>query len=140
MLPLTPWLLAFCMFLFLCLALVKRFTELRARLDSGKGNPGGRGYQLQDLPMLDTLAGSSGYAAVVVLALYINSPVVAERYHYPEVLWFICVLMIYWLSRILILTNRGEMHDDPIVFALKDRTSLLTVAMMGLVVMISGLL
>jgi len=129
MLPLSAWLLAFSMFLFLCLALVKRHTELKARLDAGKADPKGRGYRLEDIPVLGALAGAAGYAAVVVLALYVNSPAVTELYARPAGLWLVCVLLLFWVSRILLITHRGDMHDDPVVFALKDRTSLATVAL-----------
>jgi len=132
MLPLSAWLLAFSMFLFLCLALVKRHTELKARLDAGKADPKGRGYRLDDIPVLGALAGAAGYAAVVVLALYVNSPAVTELYARPVGLWLVCVLLLFWVSRILLISHRGDMHDDPVVFALKDRTSLATVALAAL--------
>lgn len=128
-LPASAWLLTFSMFLFLCLALVKRHTELRARLDAGNGDPRGRGYILADIPVLSSLAGAAGYTSVVVLALYVNSPTVMELYARPAGLWLVCVLLLFWISRILLLTHRGLMHDDPLVFALKDRTSLATAAL-----------
>ncbi len=137
--PLSAWLLAFSMFLFLCLALVKRHTELHARVSAGRGDPRGRGYHLADMPILEALAGAAGYSAVVVLALYVNSPVVTELYRRPEGLWFVCVLLLYWVSRVLLLMHRGEMNDDPVVFALKDRTSLITVLLAGIVSVISVL-
>lgn len=124
-LPLSPWILAFCLFLFMSLALVKRYTELRSRFDAGKPAPLGRGYLLDDMPLLIALAGAAGYAAVVVLALYVNSEAVTVLYRRPEGLWSICVLLLYWISRALLIAHRGRMHDDPIVFALKDRVSLL---------------
>lgn len=130
-LTLSPWMLAFSIFLFLCLALVKRYTELKARLDAGKDAPAGRGYRLDDMPLLVALAGASGYASVLVLALYVNSPQVMDLYGHPEGLWLACTLLLYWVSRVLLITHRGEMHDDPIVFALRDRVSLATIALTG---------
>lgn len=128
-LPLSPWILAFCLFLFMSLALIKRYTELRARFDAGRPAPLGRGYLLDDMPLLIALAGAAGYAAVVVLALYVNSETVTVLYRRPEGLWSICVLLLYWISRALLIAHRGRMHDDPIVFALKDRVSLLVLAL-----------
>lgn len=124
-LPLSPWMLAFCLFLFFSLALTKRYAELDARARRSKAATTGRGYLLDDMPLIEIFAGASGYAAVVVLALYINTPVVSMLYPHPEGLWMICLLLLYWISRMLLLTHRGQMHDDPVVFALKDRTSLL---------------
>jgi len=139
MVPLSVWFLAFSMFLFLSLALVKRCAELKARMEVGRGEPIGRGYHLDDMPLLLSLGGGAGYAAVVILALYINSPKMASLYAYPEGLWLICVLLIYWISRMLLLTHRGTMHEDPIVFALRDRVSLFTVAITVLIIAASSL-
>ncbi|MGO8917837.1 MAG: UbiA family prenyltransferase [Stellaceae bacterium] len=124
MVPLSPWLQAFAVFFFLSLAVVKRCTELVAHITLGKGDPKGRSYQLRDLPMLEAMAAASGYVAVMVFALYLNSPAVVALYHAPNRLWFICVVLLYWISRILLLTHRGEMRDDPVVFAATDRVSL----------------
>lgn len=135
--PLSPWLGAFSIFLFLSLAIVKRCTELVDRIENGKGDPTGRGYQLRDLPILEAMAAASGYVAVMVFALYINSPAVVALYGSPDRLWLICVFLIYWISRILVLTHRGEMHDDPIVFAATDRWSLVSAALMGAIVLAS---
>jgi 4-hydroxybenzoate polyprenyltransferase len=138
-LPLSSWLLAFSMFLFLCLALVKRYTELKGRVDAGKSDPQGRGYRLTDIPVLGTLSGAAGYAAVVVLTLYINSSTVIVLYTRPGGLWLVCALLLYWISRILLLAHRGDMHDDPVVFALKDRTSLIIVTLVAVVAVGSAL-
>lgn len=117
----SPWLLAFSLFFFLSLAYVKRFTELRdLPLESSLRS---RGYTRGDLEGLADLGVASGYIAVLVVALYINSPEVRELYGTPEVLWLLCPLLVYWVSRVWLLARRGEMHDDPVVFALRDRTS-----------------
>lgn len=121
--PLSPWLEALSVFLFLSLAIIKRCTELVDRAEGGAGNPPGRGYRLTDLPILQAMASSSGYLAVLVLALYLNSTAILSLYHNPHRLWLICVVMLFWISRILLMTSRGEMHDDPVVFAVKDRVS-----------------
>lgn len=132
--PLSPWILAFCLFLFMSLALIKRYTELRVQFHAGKSAPLGRGYLLEDMPLLIALAGAAGYASVVVLALYVNSETVTMLYERPEGLWSICVLLLYWVSRALLIAHRGQMHDDPIVFALKDRVSLLVLMLAALAV------
>ena len=134
---LSPWLLAFSVFFFLCLALVKRSTELIDRLGRGSADPPGRGYRLTDLAVLQTMASASGYVAVLVFILYINSPAVAGLYGDTERLWAIPGILLYWISRVLILTHRGEMHDDPVVFAARDRTSLVCAGLIAVVVLAS---
>jgi len=117
------WLLAFSMFLFLSLAIVKRYTELLELRGRGGEQPRGRGYVVGDLAMLAALGGASGYLAVLVLALYINSDSVRELYRQPETIWLLCPILLYWISRIWLITHRGAMHDDPILFAARDRVS-----------------
>ena len=123
------WLLAFSMFLFLSLALVKRYTELMSASSLGKKGASGRGYGVDDLPLLQSLGAASGYIAILVLALYINSPESLELYRNPELLWLICPELLYWISRVWVIAHRGDMHDDPIVFAATDRTSQVVVAL-----------
>lgn len=122
--PLSFWLLAFSMFIFLSLALIKRYSELLLLLQGEKGAGKGRDYEVNDLPLLSTLGGASGYLSVLVLALFVNSPEVNILYAHPKVLWGLCPLMLFWVSRIWLITHRGEMHDDPVVFAIKDPVSL----------------
>jgi 4-hydroxybenzoate polyprenyltransferase len=121
--PLSFWLLALSLFLFLSLALVKRYAELLDLRRSGNDEAQGRGYHVEDLALLRAMGAASGYLAVLVLALYVNSPEVRILYHYPEVIWLLCPLVLYWVSRVWIMAHRGEMHDDPVVFALRDRHS-----------------
>lgn len=130
----SEWLLAFSMFLFLCLALIKRYSELVERVRNGGGRPAGRGYEADDAPMVGALAGASGFVSVLVLALYISSPDVHELYGHPGLLWGVGVLLLYWVARVVMLAHRGELHDDPLVFAATDRGSLVTVALMGAIV------
>lgn len=124
--PLSFWLLMFSVFIFLSLAIVKRYAELHAMRQQGKLKAQGRGYQVEDLALLQSLGGASGYLSVLVLALYLNSPDVSVMYHQPKMVWALVPIMLYWVSRIWMQTHRGQMHDDPLVFALKDRISLLT--------------
>ncbi|MCB4767113.1 UbiA family prenyltransferase [Ancylobacter sp. Lp-2] len=125
---LSPWLIAFAIFIFFCLALVKRCSELIDRLGKDRKDPVGRAYRLNDLPALQFMSAASGYVSLLVLALYLNSDAVRALYTYPDRLWVICIILLFWISRILLLTQRGEMHDDPVVFAATDRTSLLSAA------------
>ncbi len=121
----SPWLLAFSMFLFFCLAVVKRQTELVQHVRDGRTEKlSGRGYTPEDLDMLRSMAASSGYMAVLVLALYVNSPDVLALYRHPTALWLLCPILLFWVSRVLMLSHRGLMNDDPVVFALRDRLSL----------------
>jgi 4-hydroxybenzoate polyprenyltransferase len=128
------WLLAFSMFLFLSLAMIKRYTELDVLLKNGDSRSVGRGYAVDDLPLVQSLGAASGYLAVLVLALYINSTASEILYHRPAVLWLLCPLLLYWISRAWLITHRGGMHDDPVVFAVSDRTSRLLLALSIIVV------
>ncbi len=117
------WLLAFSMFMFLSLALVKRYTEL-ADVEADKlRSIKGRAYKALDTGNVFSMGVSCGYISVLVLALFINDPDVASRYTHARVLWLLCVLILYWISRIWMLAGRNEVDDDPIVFALKDTGS-----------------
>ena len=100
---LSPWLLAFFLFLFLALAIVKRQGELRG---SNRSAAGGRAYLAEDLPIMAALGAASGFASVVILTLYIQSPETGERYARPEFLWLICPLLLYWLGRMALLAGR----------------------------------
>ena len=131
------WLLAFSVFLFLSLGFVKRYAELYDARKAGKLAGHGRGYGSDDLALIMNLGTTSGYCAVVVIALYINSPDSIALYHHHKTMWLICPLMLFWISRVWMLTARGHMHDDPVVFALRDRVSLMVLAALGLMVLLS---
>lgn len=124
------WLLAFSMFLFFSLAMVKRYTELRARLRAGSVHAPGRGYTTDDLPLLLVFGAGGGLLAVLVLALYIDIGAPAI-YPAPHFLWLTCPLLLYWVGRVWLKAHRGTMHDDPVVFALGDRPSLGVLALFG---------
>jgi len=121
--PPSFWLLAFSMFLFLSLAMVKRYTELRGLLTRGEDKASGRGYGVDDLTLVQALGAASGYQAVLVLALYINSTASELLYRRPQVLWLLCPLLLYWISRVWMMAHRGRMREDPVVFAATDRIS-----------------
>jgi 4-hydroxybenzoate polyprenyltransferase len=125
------WLLAFSMFLFLSLAIVKRYSELVVMQAAGKKKAENRSYHSVDLQALLSLGSASGYISVLVFALFINSKPIRNEYATPEVLWLACPLLLYWISRIWILTRRGDMHDDPVIFTMQDRASLLTMVLIG---------
>lgn len=121
----TPsfWLLAVSMFLFFSLALLKRCSELRMLLDASRPSATGRDYNVSDLGYLHGMGAASGYLAVLVLALFINSPDTAAHYSRPMVLWLLCPIALYWISRLWLKTGRGEMHHDPVVYSIRDRGS-----------------
>jgi len=120
------WLLAFSMFLFFSLALVKRFAELLGLTrEQQPGIVAARGYRAEDLEGLAQSGITSGYLSVLVLALYINSEQVKALYTHPEFIWLLCPLLLYWIGRVWLLARRGEMQEDPVVFAIQDRRSLL---------------
>ena len=131
----SVWLLGFSIFFFLALAAVKRQAELVDLVARGDEKAEGRGYLPDDLPLITMMALAAGYVAVLVAGLYLTSDAVAELYSFPSALWGICAVLLYWLSRIVMLTHRKRMHDDPIVFAVTDRVSLFCgVLIIGLVV------
>lgn len=121
-LHLTAWMLAFSLFIFLSLALVKRYTELQRAAASG-GALKGRDYLQEDLGWVGASGLASSYAAVVVLALYIHEVGASVLYPQPAFMWLACLFLLYWLQRVWMLTWRGQMHDDPVVFALRDAHS-----------------
>ena len=130
--PLTAWLAAFSLFLFYALALVKRMTELAHK--PGEGAIAGRGYQSGDEPLLAALGAASGMVSVLVFALYVDNPSVRALYRYPTHLWFVCVVLLYWIGRILLLAHRGKINADPLIFAATDKISVASIIVAGLIV------
>jgi 4-hydroxybenzoate polyprenyltransferase len=123
--PVSPWLAAFSIFLFLSLAMVKRFSELQNLRARGVNPTNGRGYLLSDIEQLRSFGTASAYASIVIFALYINGRDVVALYHHPNRMWLITPLLILWISRVWLLASRGLLDEDPVVFALSDRMSLL---------------
>lgn len=117
------WILAFSMFIFFSLALAKRYAELHAMRGLDRAGARGRGYQVADLSTVQLMGVASGYLAVLVMALYLNSPEIVGRYPHVQLLWGVCPLLMLWVSRIWLKSARGEMTDDPLVFAVRDRMS-----------------
>ena len=120
----SPWMLAFSGFIFLSLAAVKRQAELIDKQGSGQQEIPGRSYRVDDLDVVTMMALAAGYNAVLVLALYLNSPDVKLLYQKPYLMWGACPILLYWVSRVVMIAHRGHMHDDPLVFAVRDRNSL----------------
>jgi 4-hydroxybenzoate polyprenyltransferase/phosphoserine phosphatase len=120
----SEWLLVFSMFFFLSLAFAKRYSELC--LLSRGGEARGRGYVTSDISLIESIGPSSGYLAVLVLALYINGNQVKTLYVNPAPLWLCCPLLLYWIGRVWFLAKRGILTEDPIVFAIMDRVSVVT--------------
>jgi 4-hydroxybenzoate polyprenyltransferase/phosphoserine phosphatase len=129
--PISEWLLAFSMFMFLALALIKRYTELAGRVDANMSELSNRNYRKVDLDIVAALTASAGFNSVTVFTLYISSDTVSKLYTHPQVLWLICPILVCWIGRILMLAHRRLVDDDPILFAVKDRVSIVTVVMIG---------
>jgi 4-hydroxybenzoate polyprenyltransferase len=123
---LSPWLMAFSMFFFLSLAFVKRYVELAGGGGISTGRLPGRGYGPADLDLIRSVGPTSGYLSVLVICLYIHDSASAEIYGHPGRLWWICPALLYWVSRVWFLAQRGELHEDPVLFAVRDRESLVT--------------
>ena len=126
----SSWLLAFSVFMFFSLALVKRCSELVSLDQIGKNSTRGRDYRVTDLVVLWPLGVGSAVSAVVVFGLFISAPETQERYATPQLLWLVAIGLTYWLARLWVKTSRGEMHDDPLIYALNDRGSRITVFLM----------
>lgn len=136
--PISQWLAAFSLFLFLSLAMVKRVSELQNTRARGQTLANGRGYLLGDIEQLRSFGTASAYASVVVFSFYIGARDVTALYPHPARLWLITPLMILWLSRVWLLASRGELDEDPVIFAVTDRISLFIGAAVALVAVASA--
>jgi 4-hydroxybenzoate polyprenyltransferase len=132
--PLSSWFLAFSLFIFLSLAWLKRFTEVAAT----EGWLAGRGYRHEDAAWMQSIGTSAGYMAIVVLALYLSAPEVTVLYSRPQILWLLCPLLLFWLTRMWLRAGRGLVHDDPVVEALKDPWSYVAAATAGMAVVLAA--
>ena len=135
---LSFYLLIFSIFLFSSLGMVKRFAELHNLQIANKLSARGRGYRVEDMAPVRMIGISLGYMSVFIMGLYINSPLITEYYSNPKVIWFLIPLLTYWLGRLWIIANRGEVHEDPLIFALKDSTSLLVAAISAVILVIAN--
>lgn len=121
------WLLSFSMFLFASLAMAKRYAELKSLERSEGAWAGGRGYHVDDLAIVAQLGSAAGYVSILVLALYIDSPELNENYTRQGVMWLLCPLLMYWIGRLWLIASRGDLHEDPVIFAARDRVSYVVV-------------
>ncbi len=128
--PLSVWLLAFSMFLFLSLAFIKRYAELVIMRSVDGDQAKARSYELSDAEFLVSDGTASAYAAVLVLSLYIGSGAVKVLYSTHEVLWLVCPLLLYWIRYLWLVAHRGRMYHDPLIFAVRDRTSRILILLM----------
>jgi len=126
----SQWLLAFSMFMFLSLACVKRYAELYSLKKENTRSVRGRGYVAGDIEQISIFGAASGYISVVILSMYITSKEVTALYSSPERLWLLCPLMLYWVSRLWLRAHRGQVHEDPILFALRDKASYVVVSLL----------
>jgi 4-hydroxybenzoate polyprenyltransferase len=137
MVDVSEWLIAFSMFFFLSLAFAKRFAELQGLLAVEASETKGRGYVVQDLGLLSSCGVASGYLSVLVLALYVNSDQVRSLYTHPEGVWLICPVMLYWITRVWFIAHRGQLDEDPVVFATTDAVSYAVVIIISAFLIIS---
>jgi 4-hydroxybenzoate polyprenyltransferase/phosphoserine phosphatase len=133
----SHWLLAFSTFFFFSLALVKRYSELVIMRKIDGDHATARGYELDDSELIAAMGVASGFLAVLVLALYINSDKAQVLYGHYQLMWFLCPLLLYWIGRVWLIAHRGQMPDDPLVFAMNDRTNLILVVLMVVLVVLA---
>jgi hypothetical protein len=124
-------------FLFFSLAMIKRYAELVVMRTIEGAHAHARAYELEDSELLAALGGASGYLAVLVLALYISSEATANMFGRHQVIWLVCVLLLYWISYMWLMAHRARMHDDPLVFALKDNVSRVLIALMAAIFLLA---
>ena len=131
----STWLASFSIFFFLSLALVKRFAELENLRERGGVSIGGRGYHVADIEQLRSFGSSSGYVSVAVLTLYIWNLDAAQLYHHTNRLWLLIPVLLLWIMRLWLKASRGELDEDPVVYAITDRRSLLLGVLVVLIVL-----
>jgi 4-hydroxybenzoate polyprenyltransferase len=136
-LPPSAWLIAFCVFLFFSLAMIKRYAELVVMRTVEGADAHARAYELEDSELLAALGGASGYLSVLVLALYISSDATENVFGRHELIWLVCVLLLYWVSYMWLMAHRARMHDDPLVFSLRDRVSRVLIALMAAIFLLA---
>jgi 4-hydroxybenzoate polyprenyltransferase len=137
--PVSPWLLAFSMFLMLSLAFTKRHAELIGQANGEmEATPSKRNYRTQDREIVQQFGVTSGYLSVLVLALYVNGKEVTALYRHPQVIWLACPMLLFWISRVWFLANRGKLSEDPVVFAAGDPVSYLLGVFLFLILLVAS--
>jgi 4-hydroxybenzoate polyprenyltransferase len=122
------WLMAFCMFLFFSLALIKPYAELVTQAAAGVAQPRMRGYRYADRTLMAVQGIASGYIAVLVLALYTNTRLIQGIFGRHELFWVVCALLLYWVNHLWLMAHRGRIRQDPVTFVLRDPISLAVMA------------
>jgi len=138
MVEVSSWLLVFSMFFFLSLAFMKRYADLILMKKNKYKSIAGRGYSIADLDLVQKTGVTSGFVSILVLALYINSIHVIELYKSPILIWFTLPVLLYWLMRMWMVTNRGEMTDDPIIYAAKDKISYVSISIIIIIMFLAA--
>ena len=136
--PLSFWLLSFSVFIFLSLAMVKRYSELLLVSERKDKKIVGRGYVIEDLETISQFGVAAGYLSALVLALYISSEHVKTLYSRPEIIWFLCPMLLYVVSRVWLMARRKKMSEDPLVFVIKDWRTWVTGAISGLLLLLAA--
>ena len=136
-LPWSPWLTAFCVFLFFSLALIKRYAEIRSARVAGRALDHVRGYLPGDGVLLAAQGLASGYLSVLVLALYTNTRMVQAPSGQYELFWLICLLLLYWISHMWLMAHRGRIQEDPLAYALSDRVSRILIVIAAVVMLLA---
>ena len=131
------WLLGFSIFIFLSLAAVKRQAEIVDLNERRTSKIIGRNYGVDDLKMVRSIALITGFLSVLVIAAYINSPEVLILYSQPQILWALCCVLFYWLIKMILAANNGKMHDDPLIYAIKDKISQLVFIITIIIILLS---
>lgn len=134
----SSWLLVFSMFFFLSLAFMKRYADLILMKQNNYDEIAGRGYHIDDLDIVQKSGITSGFVAMLVLALYINSEHVIELYKSPILIWFTVPVLLYWLMRMWMVTNRGKMTDDPIIYAMRDKTTYVAMIIIVIIMLLAA--
>jgi 4-hydroxybenzoate polyprenyltransferase len=139
LIPIFFWLLSFSLFIFLSLAFMKRVSELKSTLDlaDAQSKIAGRGYVRADFELISAMGIASGFISVVFLALFVQDQGFNSGYQTPTLIWLCCPLLLFWIARAWLLTHRGQMHDDPVVFAIKDKASWVCGAAFVLIVILA---
>lgn len=130
----SQWLIAFSVFIFLSLAFVKRYSELVALIADNKTEAKGRAYTVGDVDLLRSVGTACGLVSILIFAFYINSREVTNLYHRPQLLWGVGICLLYWILRVWFVAHRGQMHDDPIIFTVKDKASYVVIAVLVTIV------
>lgn len=133
----SPWLLMLSIFLFLSLAFVKRYAEIISMEKKEQHQAKGRGYRTEDKPILGMTGVASGIVSVLVFVQYLRSNEVVHLYHNSHLLWLVPPLFLYWIAHVWFIANRNQMHDDPIIFAAKDKTSYLVFGIISIIILLA---